>query len=81
MARPAPSLPPWETLSSGAEPPSIHTAGDGTGGGGPVGDVLSWDTHIRMSWLCNSAVTLNKSPANGLVPPFSVCKGEMEQQV
>ncbi|PKU39600.1 voltage-dependent calcium channel subunit alpha-2 delta- hypothetical protein [Limosa lapponica baueri] len=38
-------------------------------------------TRIGMSWLCNSTMTLNKSTANGLVPPFPVCNGEMEQQV
>lgn len=47
MAHPAPAL-PWETLSSGAEPSTTHPAGDGRGGGSPVGDILSWDTYLHV---------------------------------
>lgn len=80
MAHPASSLSLRETLSSGAEPLSTRAAGEGAGGGDPMGDVLSWDTHLHVLAV-HSPVTLNKSPANGLVPPFPVCKGEMEQRV
>lgn len=47
-AHPASPLSLWETLSSGAEPLSTRAAGEGAGGGDPMGDVLSWDTHLHV---------------------------------
>lgn len=48
MAHPAPPSPPWETLSSGAEPASTHPAGNGRGGGSPMSDMLFWDTYLHV---------------------------------